>query len=307
MNATSDILSDIPAESHAAAPATISFGQRFYWSVRREVWENGSIYIAPAVVAGLILIGLLIAIAHFGLHKDSIDFAGGGANNHMRDVYDFPAMFLMVTSFVVAFFYCLDALYGERRDRSILFWKSLPVSDFASILAKMTIPVLIIPMVTFAITMVTQALILLLGGAVALGSGLPANALGLQDPLLPASVMLLYHLIIVHGLWFAPLYGWLLLVSAFAPRVPLLWAVLPPAGIVVVEKIAFNTTYFATMLKYRFNSGPGGAGTAAKSLHALSWHDAGIFLVSPGMLIGLVVAAAFLAGAMRLRRSHGPL
>ena len=94
------------------------------WSVRREVWENRSIYIAPLIVAAVIVFGALIATLT-GRHTVKFD----APPDKIAQNYDIAAGVLMGTTLIVAIFYCLDALYGERRDRSILFWKSMPVSD----------------------------------------------------------------------------------------------------------------------------------------------------------------------------------
>ena len=90
-------------------------------------------------------------------------------------------------------FYCLDALHGERRDRSILFWKSLPVSDLTTVLAKASIPLVILPLLTFAITVAMQWIMLLLSSAVLLASGLSVATLWTQLSLFQMSLMLLYH------------------------------------------------------------------------------------------------------------------
>ncbi len=105
-------------------------------------------------------------------------------------------------------FYCLDALHGERRDRSILFWKSLPVSDLTTVLSKASIPLVVLPLLAFAITVVTQCIMLLLSSAVLLASGLSVATLWTQLSLFQMSLMLLYHLVTVHALWHAPIY-WL--------------------------------------------------------------------------------------------------
>ena len=120
---------------------------------------------------------------------------------------------------------------------------------------------------------------------------------------------LFYHLVTVHALYYAPIYGWLLLVSAWARRAPFLWAVLPPLAIGVVEKIAFNTSYFFAMLQNRFPGVHEGAGFANGSMSTdpLSQLNVGHFLSSPGLWIGLAVFAAFLAVAVRLRRYQGPI
>ena len=169
----------------------------------------------------------------------------------LDEPYDFAALVIMGTTFIVGVFYCLDALHGERRDRSILFWKSLPVSDLTTVLSKASIPLVVLPLLTFAITVVTQLIMLLLSSAVLLGSGLSVATLWTQLSLPQMWLVLLYHLVTVHALWYAPIYGWLLLVSAWARRAPFLWAALPLLAIALVEKIAFNTSHFATMLGNR--------------------------------------------------------
>src|SRR5207244_4236286 len=163
--------------------------------------------------------------------------------------YNVVAMVLIATAFIVGFFYCLDALYGERRDRSILFWKSLPVSDITTLLSKAIIPLAILPAVVFTIIFVTQFLMLLLSSAVLAPSGLTSTTWA-NFNLLRESVVLLYGLIVI-ALWHAPLYGWALLVSGIARRATFLWAVMPPLVIAVFEKITFNTSYFWSLLKHR--------------------------------------------------------
>jgi len=271
--------------------------------VLRELWEIRSIYIAPLAAAAVILAGFLISTIHLA-HKMRAALALSPAqqNQAIQQPYTFAEDVLMGTLLIVAVFYCLDALYGERRDRSILFWKSLPVSDLTTVLAKASIPVLILPLVTFVVTVVTQWIMALLSTVVLLGSGLSAATLWNHLPLFQMWLRLFDHLVGFHGLWYAPFYCWMLLVSAWARRVPFLWAALPPLAIGVVEKIAFNTSYFEAILRYRF------AGTPDADAMDPTTHLSSVpFLISPGLWIGLVVSAAFLAVAIRLRRYHGPM
>src|SRR5258708_29601203 len=134
----------------------------------------------------------------------------------------------MGSALIVGVFYPLDALYGERRDRSILFWKSLPVSDLITVLSKLTIPIVILPLLSFAITIATQFIMLLLGSIILLGSGVNIATLWTEASFVHVSLGLLYHLLTVHGLWFAPVYGYLLLVSVWVTRAPFVLAFLPP-------------------------------------------------------------------------------
>src|SRR6516165_4577103 len=275
----------------------------FYWSVCRELWENRSIYVAPILVAVVVLFGFLVSTIGLPERRREVLLLDPAKARAAIDVpYNMAAIMLILTAFIVGVFYCLDALYGERRDRSILFWKSLPVSDLTTVLAKASIPVLILPLVTFAVTVVTQWIMALLSTVVLLGSGLSATTLWNHLPLIQMWLGLFDHLVGFHGLWYAPFYCWMLLVSAWARRVPFLWAALPPLAIGVVEKIAFNTSYFEAILRYRFAGSPD-----ADPMDPLTHLSPVPFLISPGLWIGLVVAAAFLAAAIRLRRYRDPM
>ena len=300
----------IAQDQPSAVPAVVHPTQSFYWSVRREIWEHRSIYLAPMVVAGLLI--LATAVAAFGpLHSNiSIsDLTIDRQRQLLAAPFDVASYALMGASFLVAFFYCLDSLYGERRDRSILFWKSLPVSDTTAVVSKAIIPVFVIPLVCFAATIVAQAVMVLLVYAGLNFHGIHGSVPVSQLPLLQMSVMLLFHLIVIHGLWYAPIYAWLILVSSFPRRAPFLWAVLPPLGIMLVEKVAFGTAYFAALLKSRFDgNGVGDAFTLKNvSMHGMSEMNAGAIFLSSGLWLGLLVAAIFLAGAVQMRRSRGPL
>jgi ABC-2 type transport system permease protein len=300
-----------PLDAQGISPAVVSATRPLYWSVRRELWENRSIYIAPLAVAALVLFGFLLSTIHLpGKMRAALALDPMQQQELMRQPYNFAALLIMGTTFIVALFYCLDALHGERRDRSILFWKSLPVSDLTTVLSKAAIPLLVLPLLTFAIIVATQWIMLLLSTAVLLGSGLSVATLWAQLPWLHLSLMLLYHLVGVHALYYAPLYGWLLLVSGWARRAAFLWAALPPLAICVVEKIAFNTSHFAALLQSRLSGGPEGDAflvTGGLPMHAMIHPSPLNFLSSPSLWIGLAVFAACLAAAVRLRRYQGPI
>jgi len=298
-------------DSQVNAPAVIPPAQLMYWSVRRELWENRSLYIAPLAAAALFLVGFLISTVRLPEKMRAASALSPMQQLQLiAEPYNFAALLLMGTTLFVAIFYCLDALYGERRDRSILFWKSLPVSDLTVVLSKASVPLLLLPLVTFVITIATQWIMLMLSTVVLLGSGVSVAPLWRQLPFFQMSLMLLFHLVLGHGLYYAPFYGWLLLVSGWARRAPFLWAALPLFAIGIVEKIAFNTTHFATMLGSRFTGGVEGGDfplTVSESMHPLSHLIPLRFLISPGLWIGMAVFALFLAAAVRIRRYQAPI
>src|SRR6185295_17272584 len=154
------------------APASLAATRPFYWSVRRELWENRSLYIAPLVVTGLVLFATLLGM--FRLPGKMRTLPADPAAAHALVVRPFslaPAP-IMLATFLVGLFYSLDALYGERRDRSLLFWKSLPVSDRTTVLSKASIPLGVLPGIAFALSLVTFFTLLLLSTLVLLGNGI---------------------------------------------------------------------------------------------------------------------------------------
>jgi ABC-2 type transport system permease protein len=278
----------------------------FYWSVRRELWENRSIGWAPLLVAAVALVGSLVGVL-VQAHR-------------VQDLPQLPAALLvkpfalapapiMLTAFLVGVFYSLDALYGERRDRSVLFWKSMPVSDRTTVLAKASLPLVVLPSIAFALSVATVAVLLLLATALLPVMGANPTPLWRDLRLAQMPVVMLYGLV-AHTLWWAPLYGWLLLVSAWARRLPLLWAALPPIVLMALEGLAFGTSRLAGVLRYRLTgamseafAAPAPAGDS-EPIHWLSDLTPARFLSLPGLWVGLALTAVFLALAVRLRRNR---
>ena len=304
----------LPESSLPSQPASTPINRAtrpFYWSVRRELWENRSIYIAPIAAGCLGLIGFIISAIGLPERRRAVLLLEDIAQQRARIEwpYDMVAMMLMFTSFIVGVFYCLDALHSERRDRSILFWKSLPVSDLTTVLSKLSIPLVVLPMITFAVIVVTQMLMWLWTAMLLLANGLPLPT-SAQLPLVQSWVVLLYGFIAIK-LWHAPIYAWLLLVSGWARRATFLWAVLPILAISAIEAIAFQSRHFLDFLKYRLFGGISQAFAfnpqekhPTVDLHQLT---PGNYLSTPGLWLGLVFAAAVIAGVVHLRRSRGPL
>jgi ABC-2 type transport system permease protein len=308
MNTSSNAASEPSRDAQPSAAAPMSPTRPLFWSVRCELWESRSIYIAPLAVAAVVVIGFMFSLIGIPERRRAVlllDLAQQRAA--IEKPYDIAAMVLLATGVIVGIFYCLDALHGERRDRSILFWKSLPVSDLTAVLSKASIPLVVLPAITFVVTVVTQLVMLLMMNAVLLANGVSATT-SAQLPLAQQSVVLLYGLTAL-ALWHAPVYGWLLLVSGWARRSVFLWAVLPLVVIQVVEKIAFDTTYVGAILKHRL------IGFASEAfafdphgrIDSLAQLTPGRFLSTPGLWIGLVFAAAFLVAAARQRRYRGPI
>jgi ABC-2 type transport system permease protein len=159
------------------------------------------------------------------------------------------------------------------------------------------------------LVLATQLVMLPLNSAVLLATGTGAATLWRELPLFQMSLIQPYGLA-VHVLWHAPLYAWLLLVSAWARRAPFLWAALPPLAIGGLERVAFGTSYFCGWLQYRLLGAFHAAFVDAERhglVTRLTQLDPLRFLGSPGLWSGLLGAAVFLVAAARLRRKRDPI
>ncbi len=317
---------DVNTTLAVGAPASSATPRKpvrpFYWSLRREFWEHRSLYLAPSVVALLLLLAMLIAA--FKLPDSMVSFDTFAPQRQLEILsapYAVIALVLILTSMIVALFYCLDALYGERRDRSALFWKSLPVSDWTTVLAKLAVPMLVVPVFLFVLITATQIVVLIGNLLLWSARGLSVSNLLLQLPLLdmPLGVA---HFLITLAIWYAPVYAWLLLVSAWAERSPVVWAIVPVVAVVAFERLMLGTSHVAGWLRDRLFGSFDAAFTAretmaevlerlqqpgtdaASAIGSGSDHTPDVlrFVSNPDVWIGLVCAAALIAGTVWLRR-----
>jgi ABC-2 type transport system permease protein len=303
--------------------------------VRREFWENkGAFRTTPLVIGGIYIVFLLMSIfttAHFDnelytfreavrlLAEQPVEFRA----RHAQEVMLGSSLFFtLVLSFVV-FFYLLGALYDDRKDRSILFWKSLPASDALTIASKLLAAMVLAPLIFWAIFVLTQIAMGIIGSLMVLSVGENPWSLFLSivNPLQPWFILLVSYL--VASIWFLPIYGWLLLVSSFAPRIPLLFAVLPPVVFAILQvwigflrTFTLNNNLFGMIGEWVANSpailsAGGHDGRITLSLgfpltddfdHSVTLANILDRLFSLHMLTGLAIAAVFLAAALWLRR-----
>ena len=316
------------------------------WLIRREFWEHkGAMLWAPLVAAALMLaaiVGSLLYGLSLGRFQGQIT-ANGVSRRVSLTLADLPAdklqgflntaaelylavsapLFVMLAATV--FFYCLSALHDERRDRSILFWKSLPVSDAQTVLSKALTAAIVAPVIIIAIAVAMSVLIVLLAGIGSAFYGL--NLLGplLSNPAFYLAPLRLAGLLPVYVLWALPTIGWLLLVSSWAKSKVFLWAVGTPVLAMLVLKwidyllgVGINVDWFANNVVARgllglvpgiwlpleqtnpaLLAGPGTQGAAAMSgIFTQSW----MTLATPAVWIAAIAGCGMIFAAARLRR-----
>ncbi|QEE27925.1 ABC transporter permease [Terriglobus albidus] len=292
---------------------TVNAPRPFYWSIRRELWEHRSILFAPATVAAAIIVVAIVRISFltaFVHNGGSVRMErNGGGQDIVAGMFMVAAGLVLITAILTGVFYSLDALLSERRDRSILFWKSLPVSDRTTVLAKAAVPIVVLPGVAFVITIAMNIVLALIFSFGLLIFREPLGDLWSQLPFFQIQVFVLYF-IVTCTLWYAPIYGWLLLVSSISRRAALVWAVVPFIGAVGLERFAFRTEYVGRWLQHRLAGGVQAAfHYATKHNGPIGLRDATplVYLAEPGLWMGLAAFAIFLFLCIRMRRFQGPI
>jgi ABC-2 type transport system permease protein len=287
----------------------------FKWLVRREFWENRAIWIVPSAVGAVLTLATL-----FGrLNIDGIPAPHALATPDQGSVIGGIVLFLFgvvffAVAYIYSFWYLLDCLYADRKDRSILFWKSLPISDTQTVLAKLFTGLIAIPLVYF-IAADLATLLMAVIVSLRLRSFIGA-ALWHPDQWLQLQVLWLY-LIVTMGIWYLPLAGWLMVVSAWAKRAVILWSILPLVAVLVVERWFLGTHVFGNLL-YDWSLGypahtflePGqeawvsatiGHGTVTRPGSVWDMLNPAYFVTSPATWACLLVGAALVFAAIQLR------
>ena len=304
----------------------------FVWLIRRELWEHRLIQRGPLLLLAVIAISAVASLLnphHTILNIDTSDWVMGDEPGDLRLTFAVAAAISMLSMVFLVLaasqqvFYCADALHSERMQRTILFWKSLPVGDAETVLSKLAVATFVIPMFALAAAFAT-ALVLAVVASIEFRA-LPGALVALWSPgvWLNAARMMLY-VTVTGALWLVPVNAWFLLVSAWLPltrgrlgRSPLLAATAVPLVGIVAEKIVFGTSYLLEWVRGRvafsgYEHAAFGSPFRLDSdadLHGRQLGEVvsavmtpGGFLISSGLWAGLLFGALCAAGAIYCRR-----
>jgi ABC-2 type transport system permease protein len=318
---------------------------KFAWLLKREFWEyRGGFFMAPLITALVMLAIMLLVMvtAEFKAHQHGIQLGGMNLESVIQHVGegDYAKVHaaidlglvgmstpIGIVFCVVVFFYLLGALYNDRADRSVLFWKSLPLSDTETVLAKVVTAALVAPLLAVGAMILLHLgflILLSLYSLVRVGAG--------ALPLLwsPTHLISLWLKMIVsipvNALWALPTIGWLLLCSSYARSKPFLWAVLLPvlAGFIIswlnfvqsfslsgwywkniFGRLLFSMMPFGWLPKLALSDTPDTVGDDLTIMHhALSFDTVFSALSMPDLWIGAAAGAAMIAAAIWFRRSR---
>jgi ABC-2 type transport system permease protein len=248
--------------------------------VRREFWEHRSLWIAPLVWAGiLVLLSFWLFFVIIPRHApegmlqhtnvEQMQGLSDAERQHVKDaiaeakqenapkaVISFSflgiAQIISFFTFIVVFFYLIDCLFTERRDRSILFWKSLPVSDAQVVLSKLAVALVVVPLGVVLLAAVTQALLLALFWLKFSGTVLSQVLLDWTMVSWLKAFVAELAILLCGALWLAPVAAYFLLLSVWARKLVFLWAIVPLIAVPALEKMFFDSTHALQFIGRRF-------------------------------------------------------
>lgn len=225
--------------------------------LKREILEHKNIWRVPLILLGIaVLVKLSLSIGNLSIDinipdqlqlDDDIDSA---LNVVVAKALNSMNYIVMLVMFVVAIFYALSCLFNERQDESVLFWRSLPISDSLTVASKLVIALVVVPLVII----VCQALV----AVVFFGTDAPSYL----SSYYPESLTLLGKML----LWsMLPIIAWCVFCSEVATKNPFLLAFIAPIILILVDKLFLDGVVSQTFVINRFT------GVSTYTLMPLLW------------------------------------
>ena len=305
--------------------------KKFAWLIKRELWEHKDGFVIAPLIVSLLLVGVMSAwvFARVVLHSNmglyinhvAATISTSQLNASQLDAirssisggYSFISFLLFGLNGFVVFFYCLGSLFDERKDSSILFWKSLPTSDASTVLSKVVTATMVAPLITFATTTITVIILMVLAAIALGGSGQSVTPLFTADFVqLPIKAMAILP---IQMLWAMATVGWLMMISSVAKSKPFLLAVGIPILSLVLLGIINSSFKLGLPMKVLTNFAfrlllstiPGSWNLLAEANHANE--SLGAYIIQEwsnssfhGLWQGVVTGAVMIYIAIRMRQ-----
>jgi ABC-2 type transport system permease protein len=277
--------------------------------VRREFWEHAALWWVPLGMGAFLLLAAMVSsvMGHQGAPMPRME-EGMGVMILNGSQFAFAAIVYFISASVVTY-YALDCLYAERKDRSILFWKSLPVSDGLTVLSKFLVAMVVVPLLAFAAALVCHLLGLVIWELRVAAGGVP-DVIRWDTLAWLRGELVILMILVLSSLWYAPVIAACMLLSAWLRRgpPPWVWALVGPFVLALFELIIFRTHYLWGVLRYRrmgiwtVLTHKDGHPVLTEHMHVLGdFNWVGAF-TDLDLWLGVLVAGALLYAAARVRR-----
>ena len=277
-----------------------NIANRFLVLLKREMWESNKLFIAsPAVLSVLLLVVSFWILTQIPAELRAEGVSNFGPLLEFTSELGFDALFMILAIpfvgvlYICSIIYLVNSLYHDRKDGSIYFWQSMPVSNIETALSKVVTVCLVAPLITAAASGV-----LIMFSVIAMsiiGAGSEVESVGFWTLLIVGldSILMIYLTSVLAALALFPTIGWFLLFSAYARSLPFLWAIGGFFLLLFLEDLIFGTQYLGNWLQNR---------AVGYNYLVSSLGDFFQKLFNYDLLFGVLLGSLLVTGAVYMRR-----
>ena len=288
----------------------------------REIQEHKVAFVyAPFFVS--IILCLVIASVYFGgtnIQTDQFNFSTEYYDEEIRQAMqsvssisriDIVRTGLLVLGFPILLTvgfgllaYSLSTFADERKDRSLIFWRSLPVSDLTTVLSKVFVVTLIVPLMVLPYIILLQ-LVAMTSASIFFATNDIVSFSWLWGSYIITDWFRIIFSLWAQALWSLPLFLWLMLAGTFAAR-PIAGAIVPPVILIVLEGVIFKTNLVLEFIENRigFWSRSDSFPKEYQELRVVDITDILLLFSTQAFWIGILASVILVAGIVYFRSSN---
>ena len=288
----------------------------------REIQEHKVAFVyAPFFVS--IILCLVIASVYFGgtnIQTDQFNFSTEYYDEEIRQAMqsvssvsriDIVRTGLLVLGFPILLTvgfgllaYSLSTFADERKDRSLIFWRSLPVSDLTTVLSKVFTVTLVVPLMVLPYIILLQ-LVSMTSASIFFATNDIVSFGWLWGSYIFTDWFRIIFSLWAQSLWSLPLFLWLMLAGTYAAR-PIAGAIVPPVILIVLEGIIFKTNLVLTFIENRigFWSRADSFPKEYQELRVVDVSDILLLFSTQAFWIGILASVILVAGIVYVRSSN---
>ena len=200
--------------------------------------------------------------------------------------------------------YSLSTFADERKDRSLIFWRSLPVSDLTTVLSKVFVVTLIVPLMVLPYIILLQ-LVAMTSASIFFATNDIVSFSWLWGSYIITDWFRIIFSLWAQALWSLPLFLWLMLAGTFAAR-PIAGAIVPPVILIVLEGVIFKTNLVLEFIENRigFWSRSDSFPKEYQELRVVDISDILLLFSTQAFWIGILASVILVAGIVYFRSSN---
>ena len=200
--------------------------------------------------------------------------------------------------------YSLSTFADERKDRSLIFWRSLPVSDLTTVMSKLIFVVIVIPLLVVPNLFLLQLISLLSVSIYFVSNDIVSFGYVWTSYFISDWFRIIFSLW-AQALWTLPILLWLMLAGTYFKK-PVIGAIVPLVALVVLEGIIFKANNIQEFIENRlgFWSRSDSFPIEYAEARVVDISDIYLLLTTQAFWIGIFASVILIAGIVYTRSTN---